>query len=222
MDKDNNDKVALFTGVSILVIALLAGFTAGYIPAKFMFYGDPNEVVQNFDSMMGLFRMNVLGWFLIILFDLVVSWGVYVVFRHVNHNLALFSGWLRLFYTMFLALSLSYLIKITTVGTVTSSDLINIDMFDSVWSIGLIVFGFHLLLLGVVMFKANFIHKIFSVLMLIAAVGYLLIQTLNSFFPSLAQVQTILEYILLVPMTVGELAFGVYLIIKRKSFLKPA
>lgn len=216
LDKKN---IALFSGISLVVMALAAGFSAGYIPGKFILEGDPTGTIYNLESMTELFRMNLLGWFIIVIADLIVSWGVYVLFKKVDDKLALLSGMFRFFYTVFLVIAVTFLLKLVTVESLEIRDLVNIEMFNAVWSMGLIIFALHLLTLGVLMLKTDFIPKVFSVLMLIAAVGYLLIQTLDTFFPGLGQIQTVLEYILVVPMTVGELAFAIFLIGKRKSFL---
>jgi hypothetical protein len=89
-----------------------------------------------------------------------------------------------------------------------------LDAFESMWSIGLIVFGGHLLIVGNVAIKSNGIPKIISILLVIAGVGYMLIHLCNVFLPQYDGVITVLKFVFTVPMIVGELGFGLWLLFK--------
>ena len=52
--------------------------------------------------------------------------------------------------------------------------MLSLNIFNHGWEFGLIIFGFHLLLLGYLIFKAGYMRKILGILILLAASGYLI------------------------------------------------
>ncbi|WP_145385827.1 DUF4386 family protein, partial [Staphylococcus epidermidis] len=57
-----------------------------------------------------------------------------------------------------------------------------LEAFEYIWSIGLIIFGLHLFALGYVTFLSKQIPKFISVLLFIAAIGYIVIHVMNTMF----------------------------------------
>ena len=49
----------------------------------------------------------------------------------------------------------------------------DLTSFYSIWDIGLIVFGIHLLLLGFLVYKSKYIPKLLGILIVIASFGYI-------------------------------------------------
>lgn len=86
--------------------------------------------------------------------------------------------------------------------------------FESIWSIGLIIFGGHLLIVGWVALKSDSVPKLISILLLIASIGYIVIHLYNTFRPQDHEVITMLEFVFTVPMIVGELGFGLWLLFR--------
>jgi len=52
--------------------------------------------------------------------------------------------------------------------------MLSLNMFSQGWEFGLIIFGFHLLLLGYLILKAGYMRKILGILILLAASGYII------------------------------------------------
>jgi hypothetical protein len=48
-----------------------------------------------------------------------------------------------------------------------------IDAYDTIWNVGLILFGVHLLLVGYLAYRSGFMAKVFGILLVIAGLGYL-------------------------------------------------
>jgi hypothetical protein len=86
--------------------------------------------------------------------------------------------------------------------------------FDTVWSIGLIVFGGHLLIVGTLGLKSSRVPKWISILLLIASIGYILIHLCKVFLPEHDELMKILEIVFIAPMTAGELGFGFWLLFR--------
>lgn len=79
---------------------------------------------------------------------------------------------------------------------------------------GLIVFGLHLLVLGLLAIKARGIPKWVGMLLLIASAGYLVTHTLGLLGPGVEDIRGVMDQILTVPMAVGELAFALWLLLQ--------
>jgi hypothetical protein len=87
---------------------------------------------------------------------------------------------------------------------------------------GLVVFGGHLLIIGYVALKSDVIPKVISVLLLLASIGYIVIHLSKIFLPQYEVVITILNYVFTIPMIVGELGFGIWLLLRGGKLQKNA
>ena len=47
-----------------------------------------------------------------------------------------------------------------------------IDAFDTVWHVGLVLCGVHLLLIGYLAYRSGFMSKVIGILLLVASLGY--------------------------------------------------
>ncbi len=74
-----------------------------------------------------------------------------------------------------------------------------------------LIFGFHLLLLGYLVFKSGFMPKILGILRIIGSVGYLAQSYGHILAPQYDQILSAVVIVLSIP---GELAFTVYLLWK--------
>jgi hypothetical protein len=89
-----------------------------------------------------------------------------------------------------------------------------INAFQKMWSFGLIIFGIHLFITGYLVLKSAFIPKVLGILLFIASVSYIFIHIMHLFLPQYDNITAVAETILSLPMAVGELGFGVWLLIK--------
>ena len=48
-----------------------------------------------------------------------------------------------------------------------------IDAYNTIWHVGLILFGIHLLLIGYLAYRSGFMAKVFGILLVVAGLGYL-------------------------------------------------
>ena len=47
-----------------------------------------------------------------------------------------------------------------------------IDAYDTIWHVGLILFGVHLLLIGYLAYRSGYMAKVFGILLVVAGLGY--------------------------------------------------
>lgn len=215
-------KAAVYSGVSLLIMTFAAFFAQGYVQSSLVVEGGTSATFENIQSSQLLFRFEILGWLIIIVTDLIVSWGFYQFLKPFHSGFALLAGGLRLIYTAILAIAVANLILAAQAITTTSArqQVINaIISFETIWSLGLIVFGVHLIAVGAVALKTAKIPKVISVLLVLAGISYSLIHFMYNFTPGIDQFTGILELALIAPMFVGELSFGIWLLVKGRKLI---
>lgn len=219
---------AIIAGLSLLIMTIAAAFSYGFVHSSLIVLGDPMATLKNIQGSRSLFDMEILGWLVIIMTDLLVSWSFYVFLKPVHREYSLLAGWLRLLYTAVLATAVSHLVianSIAREGTpffesldvMASQVMLSVTSFESIWSFGLIVFGLHLLTIGFVAWKSKQIPTWISILLVAAGFSYTLVHLLYGFLPQLDEVASFLETILSVPMFVGELGFGIWLLLRGRK-----
>ena len=76
------------------------------------------------------------------------------------------------------------------------------------WSIVLIIFGFHLLFLGILALKSKPINRFWGISLVFAAISYILINSLHKILPGYENQINTAEMILSLPMASGEVGFA--------------
>lgn len=212
MKTSNNNPIrfwSIISGTSLLIMAIAAGYAYGFSFNKLYVANNASQTMANIQSNSALFYSGVIVWCLILATDLIVSYGFYRYLKPTHELIAIFSGSLRLIYSIFLGIGIAFLFGKNT------------ETFLKMWSLGLFIIGFHLVITGVGAFLSKETPNLFSLLLIIAGAGYSLIHGLQNFVPQAAAFATSLETILAVPMTIGELSFGVWLLIKGGRKLSP-
>jgi hypothetical protein len=184
-EKEMNTNVPRFTNISMRTAAIVAGLglllmailsPIAYLNTfqKLVKFDDAALTAQNILSSMGAFRMCILLLFIVAILDVVVAWALYILLVPANKNLSALAAWLRVVYAgiFIFAISKLYLALqvITADGTQAMSFL---RAFQSIWDMALILFGFHLLVLGYVAFQSGYIPKWLGVFLVLAALGYI-------------------------------------------------
>ncbi|MCA0991907.1 DUF4386 domain-containing protein [Pseudalkalibacillus hwajinpoensis] len=226
-NQNMQQKAAVFSAIALLIMTFAAVFAQGYVHSSLVVEGDAATTLKNIQASQGLFRLEVLGWLIIIILDLIVSWGFYLFLKPFHAGYALLAGGLRFLYTVILAIAVSHLVITNSVvqnaELGTSSDTVAqqvmdaITAFEAIWSFGLIIFGLHLIVVGMVAWKTTRIPKVISFLVVLAGFSYSLIHFIYQFIPQLENVTGLLELILMVPMVIGELGFGIWLLVKGRK-----
>lgn len=193
---------SIISGISLLVMAIAAGYAYGFSFNQIYVENDPNQTIINILANSTLYYSGVIVWCFILITDLIVAYGFYRYLKPVNKTIASLSGVLRLIYSIFLAIGIVFLFGKST------------EVFLKMWSLGLIVIGLHLTVTGMGVFQSDKTPNILGVLLIIAGIGYTLIHGLENFLPQIQSFTDSLESILSVPMTIGELSFGIWLLVR--------
>ncbi|NLP58089.1 DUF4386 domain-containing protein [Lutibacter sp. B1] len=209
---------ALISGLGLLIMVLTVPFAEFYIFPK-LITENPVLTANNIIDNRLLFTTSIFLHFITLICDVVVAWALYVFLKPVFKYLSLLTAWFRLIYAAMYLVALVNLIKVLNLLDINKQSklLDQTQFYDSItfyinsfhheWSFGLIIFGIYLILLGYLVFKAEYVPKIFGILLIIAGFGYL-INTLGLFlFPNINT-----EFLLITFF--GELIFMIWLLIK--------
>lgn len=216
-------KTARIAGVLYLVIFIVYPLAAFIGKNSIVVPGDPAATASNILTSESLFRIGIAGEVVIILVEVILAAFLYELFKRVNPAVSLAAAFSRLAEGLIMAVnllpSILALLLVSGSGYVTTIDLgtrnallmLFMDSFSSMIFVWGFFFGFHLLLLGYLVYKSDFIPQILGILLILAGVGYL-IQSFGMFvWPDLAGLYETIVMITAIP---GELAFSLYLLIK--------
>jgi hypothetical protein len=213
----NYRKYALLIGISLILMAVLAGFSYGYVFKGFAATANQNFFYNSPANAKWIFINGMIGWI-----GILVSWGLCHYYHRVHKTLSNINAALRIAYSLILGWAISILVQQSQVFTVEYSTSEKVDIiqaalhyFEQIWSYGLIVFGFHLVVWGILSLKAHFISKIWGVLFIIAGISYSFIHTVKSFSWLPPDIINSVEQILMLPMMIAEVGFAIWLLIKR-------
>jgi hypothetical protein len=230
----NERKSALTAGTLIIVMALAAFFSYGFVHGSLVVKGDASTTFNNILSSNGLFKAEILGWVIILISDIIIAWALYIFLKPMNKNLSLLGAWLRLTYSAILGIAILNLVFVLLllratndvssfkIEQIQSLMMLFLEAFESIWSIGLIVFGGHLLIVGYVALKTDSIPKVISILLLLASIGYMVIHLSKTFLSPYDGVIAILNLVFAIPMIAGELGFGIWLLLRGGNPQKSA
>ena len=138
-------QTALITGWSLLLMALVAGFTIGYAFEEFNNSDKLDSLREIIIVNQGLYQLMLLGFLVILILDLLVSFTLYEYFKDDNRNISLISGLLRVFYTLIFGIAIYFLTKNLYFNDITNQSIgSNYQLFKSIWNGGLVIFGFHI------------------------------------------------------------------------------
>lgn len=232
MHKDNMEnrtdiafpqKYARFVGVLYLLIFFVGPFAFFMGRVGIVVPGDPAATVEKLMSSQSLFRLGIVAETIIVLVEIVVSAILYVLFAPVSKPISLAAGFARFAQAILQAVNLftavPALLLLGGAGYLTAfnPDQINalVQLFANtnafmiiIWGL---IFGFHLLLLGYLVYRSGFMPRFLGILLIIGSVGYLA----QSFGHILApQYDEILSTVVILLSIPGELVFTVYLIWK--------
>jgi hypothetical protein len=141
----------------------------------------------------------------VFLLDIAVSIGIIKYHKKEKPKLAKASGILRLIYTAFLGVGIGHLFA----G--------NVRMFNDIWGLGLIMFGIHLITLGV-LFNNNerkkWVNILIKSLLITAGIGYIIQYVGILMVPNPVGFVATVETIFILPMILGEVSYALWMLIQ--------
>jgi len=207
---------ALIAGFGLLAMTIAAIFANFSVVERLVVPKDAMTTTSNIVTSESTFLLGVSLFLIVIVLDVVVAWALYVFLKPVNKNLSLLTAWLRVVYGAIFAFALMSLFNVlqllnganSIVDTELSTQvMLSINAFSNTWNFGFIFFGSHLILLGYLVFRSGYIHKLFGILLVISGLGYLI-----DSFSKMCLVHYNIEITLFT--FIGELLFMFWLLFK--------
>jgi hypothetical protein len=210
--------MALVAGLSLVAMAVFAGWGYGYAFGSIYVANDSASTLTNLNHSTALFRGFIGSFVAVLLLDVIVAWSLYIFFKPVHAALSLLSAWLRLVYAALLGIAiLNLVIVLPLLTNVPQNEVLIMNCLESflaMWSLGLIVFGVYLFVLGYLVLQSGFIPKVFGWLILLAAACYVGSNVANLMMSDYNQYKTTVDMVLGLPMAVGELSIAFWLLFK--------
>jgi hypothetical protein len=212
---------AVIAGAGILLMVIPPIF-AGSVVSGALVPGDAVATAQNILANEMQFRLAILSFLVVIVLDVIVSWGLYLFFKPVNRSLSLLAAWFRLLYTAVFAVAIlnlgNALYFLQSVGAMASlgteqlqgQALLALNAFNNSWDFGLALFGLHLILVGYLVFKAGYMPWILGALVVLCGLGYTFDSVVGILFPDFGVTVSLVTF-------VGELLLALWLVIKGLS-----
>lgn len=215
------NKISKFTGFGYSII-FITGFFANFFVLETMINPfDASVTLNNIIENEMLFRFGILGFVIMVVMDLLLAWTLYLLLKPVDKNLSLLSSFFRLVNASIFGIALYNLISVIKViktpmlfgeELLAAQVHLMLDSFNTIWFVGLIFFGFHLILLGYLIYKSYYIHKLFGVLLVIAGGAYLVDSFANILLLNYNDYKDLFAMVVIIPAVIGELALTIRLI----------
>lgn len=215
-------KAARIAGISYLSIIVLGIFAEFFVRGSLIVPGDAPATAKNISESMFLFQVGIASDLIMLGFDILVAWSLYILLRQVNQNIALLATWLRLIHAtvygavllvlFFVYLLLSGADYLTSIGPdqLHTLVLLLLNGHSYGYDLGLVFFGFHCFVLGYLVYMSGFIPKILGVLLVGAAIAYLAGSFTRFLFPDYVEAISPIYIVALV----AELSISLWLLIK--------
>ncbi len=216
-------KAALIAGFGYLVVFLVPAF---FLLENSIVRGDAAETASNIMASESLFRLGIASWTVVLVADLVVAWALYIFLKPVDEGVSLLTAWLRLVFVAIGAIAAVNLLS--AVGLLSSADdfaafqpdqleaqaMLFIKSYDYGFNVGFVFFGLHILGLGYLIVRSDYIPKVLGVLLIIASVGYFIDSFASLLSSDYANNETLFFVFVAVPAIISEFALTVWLLIR--------
>lgn len=220
LDQNSRNIYAKLSGASIVLMAVLAAVAMGLVFQP-IFESSNDSNFSVLQSVQDKFLLSVILWIGILICDLVASWSLYKTYEGKSRTKAMLMGAVRFVYSLVLAGAIVFLIKAqllwseSSLADSASEIMDNILRFENIWSLGLVIFGGHLVLLSKLVCDKKLITKILAVLILLGGVGYILVHGMPLLVAISESSMALVEKLFMAPMILGEVGLGFLLLFKK-------
>ncbi len=215
-------QAAVIAGLGYLIVFIF-GF-ANIRREKLTVRGDAATTASNIVASESRFRAGTASWIVVLVADVVVAWALYVFLKPVSEGLSLLTAWVRLVYVAIAAIAVVNLLS--AVGLLTDADesegfradqrngqaMLFLRSYDFGFNVGFVFFGLHILGLGYLIVRSDYIPTVLGVLLIVASVAYL-IDSFACFLSSSYGSNEAHSLVFAIPAIISELSLTVWLLI---------
>jgi hypothetical protein len=164
---------SLTAGLALAVMAFLAAFGVFGAVDALVTPGNAAKTAADIAGSQSLFRWGIASLILVAVLDVIVAGALFTLFAPVNRSVSLMAAGFRVAYAaVYLVAIIQLVLALGLLGDPAQA-LRAIDVYSTIWQVGLIFFGVHLLLIGYLAYRSGFMAKVFGILLVVAGLGYL-------------------------------------------------
>ena len=209
------------------------GYLAVFVLGTFAFSledlivpGDAAATASNISDSTLSFRAGVASLLVLLVADVVVAWALYIFLKPVSEGLSLLSAWFRLLYVVLAACAFVGLFSVSVIlsGAVDSTVLelaqldglttLFLNVYQYGFNVGFVFFGLHILGLGYLIWKSDYVPHLLGVLLIIASVGYFIDSFASVVSADYANNEALFVVFVAVPAIIAELSLTLWLLIR--------
>jgi hypothetical protein len=164
---------SLIAGLGLALIVVLAPLGNFVAVQPLITPGDAAKTAQDILNSESLFRWGIASLVLTAVLDMIVAGALFVVFEPVSRGVSMMAALFRVAYTAVFLVGISQLVVALGLLRDPPQAMRAVDAYNTIWLIGLIFFGIHLMLLGYLAYRSGYMAKIFGILLVVAGLGYL-------------------------------------------------
>lgn len=186
--------------------ALTAGFAmllmTAVVPAEFFIFPKlvmPHDMAQTAANIVAhrtLFLAGVFDYFLNFICDIVIAWALYILFVPVNRELSLLAAIFQLVYvavavaawmnavTAFRLLTTPDYLTLFGTGPLYAQLRLLLSSWRSEFSVSLLLFSCHLVLIGYLIWRSDFVPRIIGILLAIDGIAWIVTSLQPYFYPN--------------------------------------
>ena len=214
-------RAAQVAGFGYLVVFVLGIFA--FSLDDLIVPGDATATASNISDSELSFRAGVASFLIVLVADLVVAWALYIYLKPVSESLSLLTAWLRLIYVAVAASAFAGLFSVLMIlsgptvfelGQLDVPTSLFLNLYEYGFNVSFVFFGLHILGLGYLIWKSDYVPRVLGVLLIIAALGYQIDSFASLLSSSYANNDTLFVVFVAVPAIVSELALTLWLLIR--------
>lgn len=198
----NSRELSIIAGISYIVI-----FFAAIFANFFMLESLTQDPVGTVEQNSIMVRIGILAFLLTVLFDVVVAWALYEMYK--KNPINRLSTYFRLMHAVIMGVAI-FALPLTLSSSTGSEILMYVNIFNIIWLIGLFFFGFHLILLGKIIKRPRLI----GLFLIIAGIMYVLDTIAHFVLPNYQIYSGIFLMLVAIPSILGEMSFAIWLLFK--------
>lgn len=180
----NAQTASLTAGVSLVLMAALAGVGAFAAVGGLVTPDSPTQTLADIRDAEGLFRVGIASLIGVVALDVVVAWALHRVLRSVHPGASLLAAVFRLVYSGVFLVAIGQLLGVLHLlgpephlealspELAQTQVMVQIDAFHDIWAAGLVLFGLHLLIVGFLVYRAVVLPRALGILVVISGLGY--------------------------------------------------
>lgn len=226
IEQPSQKKLARVAGLLYLTIFVAGIFAEFIVRQNLIVPGDAMATAANIMGSEMLFRANIAADLVMIIADIALALVFYVLFKPVSRALSMLAAFFRLMQAATLGANLLNLVfalnlidgasYLSVLGTQQQNALalLFLEGHGIGYTIGLTFFGVNLLVLGYLVFKSGYFPRILGILLIAAAIGYVIDSFAKVLMPNYGAYATIFDTVVFMPAFIAELSLTLYLLVK--------